>query len=107
VNQEEKSRARSANSTAREPNDLAEIKHLLRQAMPALPQDQLEPHSDLWPQLRARIEAQRATDRATNANHEPSSIRIRVAWFDWALAALAAAALIFYPGIIPALLYHF
>jgi hypothetical protein len=31
----------------------------------------------------------------------------RVPWFDWALAALAGAALLIFPGIIPALFYHF
>jgi hypothetical protein len=31
---------------------------------------------------------------------------LRVPWFDWALAAIVSAALIFFPGAIPALLYH-
>jgi len=31
---------------------------------------------------------------------------VRIPWFDWVLAALASAALIFFPGAIPALLYH-
>ncbi len=74
--------------------------------MPPVPPDQLTPHTDLWPQLRARIESERnAVHAATNIHRESPGIRI--AWFDWALAALAAAALIFFPGIIPALLYHF
>jgi hypothetical protein len=106
VNQEEKKRANAANSAAQELNDLTEVKHLLRQAMPPVPQDQLNPRSDLWPRLRSRIEAQGNADRAASSIHRESP-RIRVTWFDWALAALAAAALIFYPGIIPALLYHF
>jgi hypothetical protein len=106
VNQEEKNRVNNTSSPAQELNDLAEVKHLLRQAMPPLPPDQLEPRTDLWTQLHARIEAQRNADRAAgNINREFP--RIRVTWFDWALATLAAAALIFYPGIIPALLYHF
>jgi len=29
-----------------------------------------------------------------------------VPWFDWVLAGLASAALICFPGVIPALLYH-
>ena len=103
MNSEEKHRADSTNSAAEERNDL---KRLLRQAIPPVPVNQLTPHSDLWPQLRARIESQRAADHAA-ANIHRESPRIRVAWFDWALAALAAAALIFFPGIIPALLYHF
>jgi hypothetical protein len=104
VNPEEKDRASDTNAQR---NEINEVKHLLRQAMPPARQDQLEPRSDLWPQLRARIESQGVTDRTVHTRHEPSSIRIRVAWFDWALAALAAAALLFYPGIVPALLYHF
>jgi hypothetical protein len=102
VNQEEKNRANNAGSQAEELKELNQVKHLLRQAMPPVPPDQREPRTDLWPQLRARIEAQR---NASNVSHE--SPRVRVTWFDWALAALAAAALIFFPGIIPALLYHF
>jgi len=27
-------------------------------------------------------------------------------WFDWALAAILGASLFFFPGAIPALLYH-
>jgi hypothetical protein len=106
VNPEEKNRASNASSPAEELNDLSEMRKLLRQSMPPLSPDQLEPRTDLWPQLRTRIEAERSTDRTAGSIHRESP-RIRVTWFDWALAALAAAALIFYPGIIPALLYHF
>jgi hypothetical protein len=106
VNREEKNRAGSADATPQERSDLNEIKHLLRQAMPPVPPDQLEPHTDLWPQLRARIESQCNTVHAA-AKINRESPGITIAWFDWALAALAAAALIFFPGIIPALLYHF
>jgi hypothetical protein len=106
VNEEEKARTSNANTTTKERDELKQIQHLLRQAMPPLPPDHLEPRTDLWPQLRARIESQLAADRAaSNSSHD--SARIRVTWFDWALATLAAAALIVYPGIIPALLYHF
>ena len=106
MNPEGKDRVNDTSSAGQELNDLTEVKHLLRQAMPPRPPDQLESRTDLWPQLRARIESQR------NANHVASNInrespRTRVAWFDWALAALATAALILFPGIIPALLYHF
>jgi hypothetical protein len=106
VNSEEKPRANNADATAQEPNDLTVLKHLLRQAIPPAPPDRLAPRTDLWPQLRARIESQPNTDRAATNLHRESP-RIGVAWFDWALAALAAAALILFPGIIPALLYHF
>jgi hypothetical protein len=30
----------------------------------------------------------------------------RIPWFDWALAAILGAVLFFFPGAIPALLYH-
>jgi len=45
---------------------------------------------DLWPQMLRRLDAQ----------------PLRVPWFDWALAAALAAALLFFPGAIPALLYQ-
>ena len=106
MNPEEKNRGSDADTQAGERDELNQIKHLLRQAIPPLPPDQLQPRTDLWPQLHARIESQLAADRTANTG-STSSIRIRVTWFDWALAALAAAALIFYPGMIPALLYHF
>jgi hypothetical protein len=31
---------------------------------------------------------------------------VRVPWFDWALLATAGVAAIFFPALIPALLYH-
>jgi hypothetical protein len=105
VNPEEKNRAESKNAPERE--ELSPIKHLLRQAMPPVPPVQLEPRTDLWPQLRAHIDSQLAADRSVNVNRTQASARIRIPWFDWTLAALAAAALLFFPGIIPALLYHF
>ena len=106
MNPQENHRTSNSSPAAQEPSDLTEMKHLLRQAMPPVPSDQLEPHTNLWPQLHARIEAQRDADRSAGNLHRESP-RIRITWFDWALAALAAAALIFFPGIIPALLYHF
>ena len=87
--------------------EIDQLKLLLRQAMPPLLPDQLEPRIDLWPRLHARIESEQPADPTTSANRATSSIRIGVPWFDWALAALAAAALFFFPGIIPGLLYHF
>ena len=107
MNPEEKNRASNADTQAQERDELNQIKHLLRQAVPPLPPAQLEPHTDLWPQLRSRIESQVTADQAASINPGSSGIRIRVHWFDWALAALATAALLFFPGIIPSLLYHF
>ncbi len=68
--------------------EFKELGKKLREAMPPLRQPELR--RDLWPALLQKM----------------SEPRIRIPWFDWALAALAAAILIFSPGAIPALLYH-
>jgi hypothetical protein len=68
-----------------------EMKKLLKQAI-APPQD-TELRRDLWPQMLRKLEEQRATVAS-------------VPWFDWALAAILSAALVLFPGSIPALLYH-
>jgi hypothetical protein len=68
-----------------------EMKELLKQAV--APVQDAELRRDLWPQMLRKLEEQ------------PLPIH-NVPWFDWALASLAAAALLFFPGIIPALLYH-
>ncbi|HEV2195458.1 MAG TPA: hypothetical protein VGR55_07730 [Candidatus Acidoferrum sp.] len=68
-----------------------EIKKLLKQAI--APAGETEPRRDLWPQVLARLEKQ------------PEPL-FKVPWFDWALAAILSAVLIFFPGSIPALLYH-
>jgi len=65
-----------------------DLKALLKQALPPFQNTELQ--RDLWPQLLRRLDEQ----------------PLSVPWFDWALAALAAAALLFFPGMIPALLYH-
>jgi hypothetical protein len=49
---------------------------------------------DLWPQMLEKLNRQALPGLA----HVP--------WFDWVLAALAGAALLIFPGIIPALFYH-
>lgn len=67
---------------------LKEFGEKLRAAMP--PVNRTELTRDLWPGLLQKM-------------NEP---QLRIPWFDWALAALAAAALLFFPGVIPALLYH-
>ena len=68
-----------------------EMKELLKQAI--APARNTELPRDLWPQMLARIEEQ----------PEPP---YKVPWFDWALAVILSAVLIFFPGSIPALLYH-
>jgi hypothetical protein len=65
-----------------------EIKELLQQAI--APVKNTELRRDLWPQMLVRLDQQ----------------SIRVPWFDWALAAILSAILAFFPGAIPALLYH-
>jgi hypothetical protein len=68
--------------------DEKEIRDLLKSAIP--PVTDAELRRDLWPATLHRLE-------------EPT---IRVPWWDWALLAATAAAFFFYPGMIPALLYH-
>lgn len=68
--------------------ELKQFGEKLRAAMPPLRRAELG--RDLWPSFLQKA-------------NEP---RVRVPWFDWALAALAVGALIFFPGVIPTLLYH-
>ncbi|PYT91633.1 MAG: hypothetical protein DMG36_17505 [Acidobacteria bacterium] len=77
----------TTNKMAHQENE-KELQALLKQALP--PAQNTELQRDLWPQMLRRLDAQ----------------PLRVPWFDWALAALVAAALLFFPGAIPALLYH-
>lgn len=65
-----------------------EINELLRRAIAPVSNTELQ--RDLWPQMLRRLDQQ----------------PIRVPWFDWALAAILSALLVFFPGAIPALLYH-
>jgi len=78
------------NSTER--SEFADIRDKLRDALP--PVEQLENGAelrrDLWPDMLRRLE------------HSP----VRVPWFDWALLAISGAAAIFFPALIPALVYH-
>jgi hypothetical protein len=64
-------------------NDLA---RLLRRAVPPLGAEQ--PRHDLWNDVQARLD-------------QPK----RMAWFDWAIAAAAAAGLVVLPEVWPTLLY--
>ena len=65
-----------------------EIKELLRQAIAPVKSTELQ--RDLWPQMLRKLDER----------------PLRVPWFDWALAAVLSAILVFFPGAIPALLYH-
>ena len=68
-------------------NEQKRIEQLLKKTL--LPTN-AELRRDLWPAMLKKM----------------SDPRVRVPWFDWLLAALAATVLIFFPGAIPALLYH-
>lgn len=68
-------------------NDDEEIRELLKQS---LGRTTHELERDLWPQMLRRLE-------------QPSAA---VPWFDWALVALAALAVVLVPSTIPLLLYH-
>jgi hypothetical protein len=61
---------------------------LLRDAVAPVGDPELS--RDLWPDMRARLDAS----------------RFRVPWFDWVLAALALVLCLIAPGAIPGLLYH-
>jgi len=67
------------------------MKGLLRQAI--APAKDTELRRDLWPQMLRKLEEQ------------PAPV-VSIPWFDWALAAILGAVLVFFPGSIPALLYH-
>ena len=69
-----------------------ELRELLKKSVPRVSDTELR--RDLWPQMLERL------------SRQPVLSPARVPWFDWALAALAAAALLLFPGIIPALFYQ-
>ena len=68
-----------------------EMKNLLNQAIAPVKDAVLR--RDLWPQMLRKLDEQLAP-------------ALSVPWFDWALAAILGAVLAFFPGSIPALLYH-
>ena len=65
-----------------------ELRALLQREFAPLQNAELQ--RDLWPQMLRRLDAQ----------------PLRIPWFDWALAAAVAAALLLFPNTIPALLYQ-
>jgi len=76
-----------SNETTHHENE-KKLRALLKREFP--PMQSAELQRDLWPQMLRRLDAQ----------------PIRVPWFDWALAAVVAAALLLFPSAIPALLYQ-
>jgi hypothetical protein len=69
--------------------DDQELQALLRESIAPMADTELQ--RDLWPQMLQKLDRQHSAG---------------VPWLDWALAALLSAALLFFPGAIPALLYH-
>jgi hypothetical protein len=69
------------------------MEQFLRKAMPPV---EGEFEGDLWPQMQRRLRAETP----------PAPVKLRVPWFDWALAGGLAALLAFFPAWIPVLLYY-
>jgi hypothetical protein len=68
--------------------DEKEIRSLLKSAVGPMPDTELR--RDLWPNMLQRLD----------------QTSPRVPWWDWALLVASVAVFFFYPGMIPALLYH-
>jgi hypothetical protein len=68
--------------------EIEEIKKLLKREM--RPVGRAELQRDLWPSMLERLSRGVA----------------RVPWWDWVLLAGTGLALWFFPGMVPALLYH-
>jgi hypothetical protein len=73
-------------------DEFAAMREELRGAVPPIEElgHGAELRRDLWPDMLRRLERR----------------PVRVPWFDWALLAASGAALCFFPGLIPALLYQ-
>jgi len=80
--------------------EIERLGETLRNAI--LPMGESAPRRDLWPQMLQRIEGQ--PERPAHS-HRLQWIA-GVPWFDWALLSVAAVAMLFFPALIPALLYH-
>jgi hypothetical protein len=68
--------------------ELDDLKKLLKDSLHPVGGDKLQ--RDLWPTMLRRLD-------------QPA---FHVPWWDWTLLAAATALLLFFPGMIPALLYH-
>ena len=64
------------------------LRELLKRTIAPVADSELQ--RDLWPRMLEKLD-----ERA-----------IRTTWLDWALAALVAACCLFFPQVIPGLLYH-
>jgi hypothetical protein len=75
-----------------EKEEFGRLREILQEALPPIDElgSEVELRRDLWPDMLRRLK-------------QPA---VRVPWFDWALLAVSGAAAIFFPALIPALLYH-
>jgi hypothetical protein len=69
-------------------HDEKEIREVIKRAIGKMPESELR--RDLWPLMQRRLD----------------EVPLRVPWWDWALLAAAIMVFCFFPGVIPALLYH-
>jgi hypothetical protein len=80
--------------------ELNRLGETLRSALP--PMGDRGPRHDLWPRILLRGEGRAASSAHSLRWHWIAG----VPWFDWALLGVAAAAMLLFPALIPALLYH-
>lgn len=78
-----------------ENRDQRSVEQRLREALPPIGEGPGVAH-DLWPEMVRRMHAEAAVEPA----------RVRVPWFDWALAAGLVALVALFPASIPVLLYY-
>jgi hypothetical protein len=71
----------------------SDLREKLQSALPPMKDAELQ--RDLWPLMRQRMEERPGYAFAAG-----------VPWFDWVLLGFASVALVFFPALIPALLYH-
>lgn len=70
-------------------------RELLQHSLPPVADNQ-QPTRDLWPDLQRRLREHPAV----------APPRLRVSWFDWALAGGVAIVAVAFPASIPVLLYY-
>ncbi len=75
--------------------DQRSVEQLLRQALPPVG-DHADASPDLWPAMQRKLRTERV----------PAPIKIRIPWFDWALAGGLVALLALFPAWIPVMLYY-
>jgi hypothetical protein len=80
--------------------EIERLSETLRNAIP--PMGGWAPQRNLWPRMLQRLEG---TPESSAHLHGLQWIA-GVPWFDWALLGAAAVAMLFFPALIPALLYH-